>query len=101
LRKLNGVLRYASGDDKNGFTVTGMGYGARWNSSDQIPQRAVDSGQLGRFGAVDPTDGGSASRYSLSAQWANSEAAASTRASAYLIRSRLQLYSNFTYFLDD
>jgi hypothetical protein len=101
LRKLNGVLRYARGDDKNGFTLTGMGYGSRWNSTDQIPQRAVDSGQLGRFGAVDPTDGGSASRYSLSTQWAASEASSSSRASAYLIRSRLQLFSNFTYFLDD
>ena len=101
LRKVSGVLRYASGDDKNGFTVTGMGYGARWSSTDQIPQRAVDSGQLGRFGAVDPTDGGSSSRYSLSAQWAKTEAATSTRASAYLIRSRLQLFSNFTYFLND
>jgi hypothetical protein len=101
LRKLNGVLRYARGDDKNGFTVTGMGYGSRWNSTDQVPQRAVDSGQLGRFGAVDPTDGGSTSRYSLSAQWAASEASSSTRASAYLVRSRLQLFSNFTYFLND
>jgi len=101
LRKLNGVLRYANGDDRNGFTVTGMGYGARWDATDQIPQRAVDAGQLGRFGAVDPTDGGSSSRFSLSAQWASSEVASSTRASAYVIRSRLQLFSNFTYFLRD
>jgi hypothetical protein len=101
LRKLNGVLRYAHGDDKNGFTLTGMGYGARWNSTDQIPQRAVDSGQLSRFGAVDPTDGGNSSRFSLSTQWAKSEAASSTRAGAYVIRSRLQLFSDFTYFLND
>jgi hypothetical protein len=101
LRKVNGVLRYAHGDDKNGFTVTGMGYGSRWNSTDQIPSRAVDSGQIGRFGAVNPTDGGSSSRFSLSTQWAKSALESSTRVSAYLIRSRLQLFSDFTYFLRD
>src|SRR6185436_6666785 len=101
LRKLNGVLRYARGDDKNGFSVTGMAYASRWDATDQIPQRALDSGQVGRFGTVDPSDGGRASRYSLSAQWATSDLSSSTRASAYLVRSSLQLFSNFTYFLDD
>src|SRR5690348_15620313 len=101
LRKLNGLLRYSHGDDKNGFTVTGMAYTSRWNSTDQIPLRAVDSGSLGRFGAVDPTDGGKASRYSLSTQWARSDASTSTRASAYVFHSDLDLFSNFTYFLND
>ena len=31
---------------------------ASWNSTDQIPQRAVDQGLIGRFGAIDPSDGG-------------------------------------------
>jgi hypothetical protein len=101
LRKLNGLLRYAHGDDKNGFTVTGMAYTSRWSSTDQIPLRAVEDGTLGRFGAIDPTDGGKASRYSLSAQSARSDASTSTRASAYVFRSDLDLFSNFTYFLND
>jgi hypothetical protein len=101
LRKLNGLLRYSSGDDKNGFSVTGMGYSNRWNATDQIAQRAVDAGRIGRFGAIDPTDGGEASRHSLSTQWARSDANSSTRASAYVVRSNLRLFSNFTYFLRD
>lgn len=101
LRKLNGLLRYSSGDDKNGVSVTGMGYSSRWNATDQIAQRALDSGAVGRFVAIDPTDGGQASRHSLSAQWASSDANASTRASAYVVRSDLRLFSNFTYFLND
>jgi outer membrane cobalamin receptor len=101
LRKLNAVARYASGGDRNGFSVTAMAYKSHWNATDQIPARAVDSGQLGRFGAIDPTDGGESSRYSLSAQWARSEGNAATRANAYLVHSRLDLFSNFTYFLDD
>ena len=101
LRKLNGLLRLSQGTERNGFTLTGMAYSARWNATDQIPLRAVDAGTLPRFGAVDPTDGGRASRASLSAQWIRTGDASTTTASAYVVRSRLDLYSNFTYFLDD
>ena len=100
-RKLNGVLRYSQGDDANGFNVTAMAYGASWNSTDQIPKRAVDSGSLSRFDAIDPTDGGTSRRHSLSGEWRTTDSAGSTRINAYAIQQRLDLYSNFTYFLDD
>src|SRR5205823_6626371 len=92
LRKLNGILRYSNGDDRNGFTITGMAYASRWNATDQIPLRAVETGRLGRFDAVDATDGGRSSRYSLSTQWARNDASSSTRANAYFIHSRLNLF---------
>jgi outer membrane receptor protein involved in Fe transport len=101
LRKLNGLLRYAQGDERNGFTLTAMGYSSQWNSTDQIPLRAVSDGSIPRFAAVDPTDGGRTSRYSLSTQWIRSDEAGSTRVSAYVIRSDLRLFSNFTFFLND
>ena len=100
-RKLNGVLRYSEGDALNGFNVTAMAYQARWNATDQIPKRAVDAGLLNRFDAVDPTDGGSSHRYSLSAAWRRSSEASGTQVNAYLIDNRLDLFSNFTYALDD
>ena len=101
LRKLNGLVRYAQGDDRNGFSLTAMGYSSRWNATDQIPLRALSDGSIPRFGAVDPTDGGHSSRHSLSTRWVNSADGATTRASAYMIRSRLNLFSNFTFFLND
>ena len=101
LRKANAVLRYARGDEKNGFTISGMAYASHWNATDQIPLRAVGDGRIDRFGAIDPTDGGRSSRFSLSGQWAKGDAERSTRASAYVIRSELQLFSNFTFFLRD
>jgi len=101
LRKLNGILRYADGDDKNGLTLSAMAYASHWNSTDQIPLRAVEFGKLGRFDAVDATDGGRTSRYSLSTQWVKGDASSSTRANAYLIHSQLNLFSNFTFFLND
>ncbi len=100
-RKLNGVLRYSQGDRANGWNVTGMGYSAKWNATDQIPQRAVDSGQLDRFGAIDTTDGGKAHRYSLSGAWRRTSEASATEVNAYVAHWKLDLFSNFTYFLDN
>jgi hypothetical protein len=99
--KVNGVLRYAQGTAANGFSITAMAYNADWNSTDQIPRRAVDQGLIGRFGAIDPTDGGKAGRYSLSGEWRSSEGDTSRAASVYVIQSKLKLFSNFTFFLDD
>ena len=100
-QKRNGVLRYSEGSEGNGFNVTLMGYDAKWHSTDQIPKRAVDNGSLGRFDAIDQTDGGKASRYSVSGAWRRSGASTSTQINAYVVRSRLDLFSNFTYFKDD
>jgi hypothetical protein len=100
-RKVNGVLRYSEGFANNGFSVSAMAYHGRWNATDQIPARAVDSGALGRFDAVDPTDGGAARRYSLSGMWRRSGTDSASTVSAYLIRNELALFSNFSYALDD
>lgn len=99
-RKLDGVLRYAVGDAGNGFALTGMGYHATWDSTDQVAQRAVDQGIVSRFGTLDPSDGGESHRYSLSAEWQRSTTTSATRAVAYGVDSRLDLFSNFTYFLE-
>lgn len=100
-RKANGVLRYSRGYANNGWSVTAMAYHGSWNATDQVPQRAVDAGTLGRFDALDPTDGGAARRLSLSGIWRRTAADTAARVSAYLIRNQLDLYSNFTYFLSD
>jgi hypothetical protein len=46
-----------------------MGYRNRWNSSDQIPLRAVERGLIDRFGQVDNSDGGNTQHYSLAGTW--------------------------------
>ena len=101
-RKLNGVLRFSAGTLGEGFNVTAMGYRATWNSTDQIPLRALTSGYLhSRFDALDPTDGGESHRYSLSGTWHRIKEATSAKFSVYIIDNQLDLYSNFTYFLDN
>jgi hypothetical protein len=100
-RKVNAVLRYSRGDALNGFSVTGMGYRATWDSTDQIPRRAVESGAIGRFGFIDPGDGGDTGRYSVVADWQHSTPGSATRVTGYGFHYDLNLFSNFTFALDD
>ncbi|AUC93874.1 TonB-dependent receptor [Bradyrhizobium sp. SK17] len=101
IRKLNGVLRYSQGTATDGFSLTAMAYSNGWNSTDQVAQRAIDQGLIDRYGSLNPTDGGTSSRFSLSGSWAQSSDYGQTKLNAYVIRSSLQLYNDFTYFLDD
>ncbi|SEN18258.1 Outer membrane receptor proteins, mostly Fe transport [Duganella sp. CF517] len=100
-QKLNAVLRYSEGYANNGFNIGLMAYRADWNATDQIPLRAVRDGQIGRYGAIDPTDGGEAHRYSLSGAWRRTTQDSSSKVNAYIIANQLDLFSNFTYFMDD
>lgn len=93
LRKLNGFLKWSG----PAFSIGLSGYGSSWDSTDQVPERAIEDGRIDRFGYIDPDLGGSASRFALTVQGA----AGRTNWSAYAIRSELQLVSNFTYLLDD
>ncbi len=99
LKKLNSVLRYSQGDALNGFSITGMAYGNHWNSTDQIPERAV--ADIGLLGSLNPTDGGNTQRFSLSAQWAKTEGGNAWQANAFVVRSALNLWNDFTYFLQN
>lgn len=95
LRKINLLGRALAG----GWSITALAYDAKWNATDQIPRRAVESGALGRLDAVDATDGGNTARYMLSAR--RRDLLRGLDAVVYVQRYTLDLYSNFTYFLDD
>ena len=99
LKKLNGVLRYSVGTALNGFSLTGMAYGNHWNSTDQIPERAV--ADIGLFGSLNPTDGGNTERFSLSGQWAKTDGGNAWQANVFAVRSALNLFNDFTYFLQN
>ena len=101
LRKLNAIVRYTEGTVDNGLSLTGMAYSNRWNSTDQVPLRAITSGLIGLYGALDPTDGGNSDRFSISGRWAQSDKDGSSKINFYAIKSSLDLYNNFTFFLDD
>jgi len=97
----NAFARYYQGDEDNHFSITGMGYSGTWDSSDQIPLRAVDDGTLDRFSTLDDTTGGNSQRHSLQFDLKTTNGTEVTRYSAYGVYYDLDLFSNFTYFLDD
>jgi outer membrane receptor protein involved in Fe transport len=99
-KRYNGVLRYTLGTGQNQLSVTAMGYNGEWDATDQVAQRAIDSGLIGRFGTLDPTTGGESHRYSLSTEFERTSGSAATRANAYFIDYGLNLFSNFTYDID-
>ncbi|HVU34565.1 MAG TPA: TonB-dependent receptor [Opitutaceae bacterium] len=100
-RRYNGLLRHVWGRPDDEFMLTALAYHGDWNSTDQIPLRAVMAGQLDRFGAIDPTDGGLSDRDSLSFEWRHRGPDATTVLNLYAIYYHLSLFSDFTYFLDD
>ena len=95
LRKANLLGRAIVG----GWSITALVYNADWNATDQIPRRAVENGTLDRLDAVDTSDGGETSRYILSARRRDLLRGLDTV--VYVQRYELDLFSNFTYFLDD
>lgn len=100
-QKLSGVARFNRGDAFNGITASLMGYDIDYLAPDQIPLRAVESGQIGRYGFIDPSDGGEVHRYSASLEWRRGDASQRWRVQGYALDYRMDLYSNFTYFLAD
>jgi hypothetical protein len=97
--KFNGLLTYSRGDDAHGFSITARAYHGKWNSSDQIPVTATPL--VGFFGALNPSDGGHSQRYSLQAEWHRERGNSKTKITLYGFYYDLDLFSDFTYYLDD
>jgi outer membrane receptor protein involved in Fe transport len=98
--KRNGLLRYSRESEHGSFSITAQGYEGDWRSTDQIPLRAVESGQVDRFGTIDPTDGGASHRYSLAADWSGALGRGQSSALLYALDYDLDLVSNFSYATD-
>lgn len=97
IQKTNLLLKHSQTVKGGLFNISFMTYDNDWNSADQIPARAVEQGIISELGSIDDTVGGESSRYSVSTSWQNQN----WQASAYVIDYQLNLWSNFTYFLDD
>uniref|UniRef100_Q47FF0 TonB-dependent receptor n=1 Tax=Dechloromonas aromatica (strain RCB) TaxID=159087 RepID=Q47FF0_DECAR len=93
LSKQNAVFRLSSGTAANGFALTAMLYKAEWTASEHVPERAISSGEIGRYGTLVKNDGGQTHRYSLSGEWATTDEKGATRANLYVIDYGLNLFS--------
>jgi outer membrane receptor protein involved in Fe transport len=72
-----------------------------WNASGEIPARAVRAGTIGRFDSIDPSEGGKSERQNLSLTYNYADARQALTAQTWASWYRLNLFSNFTFFLDD
>jgi outer membrane receptor protein involved in Fe transport len=98
--RYNGVLKYSRGNASNGCSVTALAYHGSWNSTDQVAASAVATGLIPFYGSQSPTDGGYSQRYSLQAEWHQADATSATAVMGYAFHYDLNLFSDFTYFLD-
>lgn len=77
-------------------------FNSKWDASGQIPQRAVDAGIIGRFGAIDDTEGGNTRRSNVNVQLTSVlPGGATLKNQVYFTRYDFELYSNFTFLLND
>ena len=94
LKKTNFVAQYAGHVSDAEIRAALTVYDNEWRSTDQIPERLVASGSIGRFGYVDPSLGGRSSRINLIAGVDNGE----LTSGLFISRYELNLFGNFTYF---
>lgn len=75
---------------------------SRWDASGQIPDRAVSSGLISHFGSIDSTEGGFTARTNINLQHEKQVGEkAYIKNTAYFSRYDFELFSNFTFFLED
>jgi Outer membrane receptor proteins, mostly Fe transport len=96
-----GRYRYALPGNQE-LLLTASYFSSKWDASGQIPQRAVDQGLIGRFGAIDDTEGGQTGRTNFVLDHnKNLGTGKSLHTMAFVSHYDFELYSNFTFFLED
>lgn len=84
------------------LSVTGSYQKSNWNASGEIPLRAVADGSLDRFGSIDPSEGGKTQRTTGRLQYHyDTPSGGRFFADAYGMFYKLDLFTNFTFFLDN
>lgn len=88
--------------NNDNLSLTISTFTSTWDASGQIPQRAVDDGSITRFGSIDDTEGGKTSRTNLILNY-NKTINENTfvKNTVYYSKYDFELYSNFTFYLED
>ncbi|RXR18400.1 TonB-dependent receptor [Flavobacterium amnicola] len=102
-KRMNLFGKYTNSISENSkFSIMASRFTSKWDASGQIPQRLVDNGMISRFGAVDDTEGGNTSRTNFNASLTkNISENTFLKANAFYSNYQFELFSNFTFFLED
>jgi len=88
--------------DHTSLSISGTYFNSIWNGSGQVPQRAINQGIITRFGALDPTEGGTTSRTNGNASLKTVfDNGAILKNQVYYSYYQFNLFTNFTFFLND
>jgi hypothetical protein len=89
-------------ENNSSFSILASHFASKWDASGQIPQRLVDAGLISRFGSVDDTEGGKTSRTNFNASFSKPiDQNTFIKTNAFYSAYNFELYSNFTFFLED
>lgn len=89
-------------EDNSRFSITASRFTSKWDASGQVPQRLVDDGTISRFGSVDDTEGGATSRSNFNVSMRKPiDENTFLKASTFYSNYKFELFSNFTFFLED
>lgn len=89
-----------SDQDKLGIVLSH--FDSKWDASAQIPERAVADSTISYFGAIDDTEGGSTSRTNFLVNYDKKISETTfVKNTVFLNHYDFELYSNFTFFLED
>ncbi|MEL6865507.1 MAG: TonB-dependent receptor [Bacteroidota bacterium] len=89
-------------NNRNRISFAASHFDSKWDASGQIPQRSVDDGSITRFGAIDDTEGGETSRTNFVFTFDRTiDEHTFIKNRFYYTLYDFELYSNFTFFLED
>lgn len=89
-------------NEHNWLTLTASTLYSKWDASGQIPESAVDEGKVGFYGQLDPNEGGVTSRTNLNVQLVTTLPNHDIiKNQVYYSRYKFDLFTNFTFFLED
>ena len=101
-RQGNALVKWQGPVGRGDLKLEANWYAASWNASGQVPESAVASGLIDRFGSLDPSEGGDTSRTSGSLGYrVRDDHGGVWRAQAFGLEYRLRLFSDFTLFARD
>ncbi len=84
------------------LSISASSFSSAWDASGQIPQRAVDTGLITRFGTIDNLEGGQTGRQNLNLTYTlKGDDNSKFLIQPYFSRYNFKLFSNFTFFLAD
>lgn len=102
-KRFNGMAKFRTKiNDNNYIALTGSGFQSSWDASGQIPDRAVENGSIGFYGAIDDKEGGLTSRYNANVELTSKLGNGATLTNqVFYTKYDFELYSNFTFFKND